>query len=674
MSEKDIDKLFGDKLGDFEMKPSDDLWNKIAGDIGNTYTPDASSINEGGASSSSSGSASTSSASTGSASGVAIKGGAALGGKILTLKTVIISAVSAVGITSAVILSKDNDQSKEDSFNKVEYVKEKSDLIKEVESESLNSNNKADQSIETNTETKNSIELDNIVQEEKENVTVLNEETDFTLDSKYKLKGTQGNQNSLPNDTQEEIESNLQSEESTIPRQDDEASTKENNTVKLSRLDSKENDQSSNSDVDRGVEDARETKKVQNNNVDSQSYPNNKSSKEEAKQFENEQEQLEDPDIENPTESDDMNNSGKELDNQSLKGQGDKEFSDTLDKDESSDDINNKTQLEVEKIDFIFSPDTGTFVSDSAMIADVSDKSKGAIFPLIKPSFKPIGLYASLGAGVEQTSFVHGDRSFNDKMGTISFKGNIGYEFKNGLYLGTGLYLLGSELVSKDPIEFNIYANEENYAITESYLSNGLVETVISAEWIDENFDLFDEGTYFHYEEDGFNEEETGEEFDEDDLIDWWDYFFDADDEYDYGLVDTDSLNEYNSRLVYSFVDEIDYVDRVSRTVFPLNLGYNHNRGRWTYFAQMNAELHFVSLWTRDIYFKGDLIETIEMEDAASRTFIGLNAGVGYFFNSGFQLRASYGVNSGVNTYEHGEVEDIRLNTSSLNLSLRWKI
>ena len=95
MSEKNIDKLFEDGLGDFEMKPSDDLWGKIANDIGNTYVPDTGSI---------SGSSTSSGASSGASTSAAVKGGTSLGAKLLTWKAAVVALAGAVGITTATVM------------------------------------------------------------------------------------------------------------------------------------------------------------------------------------------------------------------------------------------------------------------------------------------------------------------------------------------------------------------------------------------------------------------------------------------------------------------------------------------------------------------------------------------------------------------------------------------
>lgn len=368
----------------------------------------------------------------------------------------------------------------------------------------------------------------------------------------------------------------------------------------------------------------------------------------------------------NPTEVEDESNFSNDSNsesitdesnsnNESLKGEGNKAF----DKENNEESVEKDAKdefLDIPSLPFYFEPDTSGLLADSNLVMSEKDDSKPSIFPLIKPSFNPVGIYFGLGTSSTSTSFAHGEGVFLDKMYSIAFNGDLGYEFKNGLYVGTGLKLMSSVLESTDVFEFKIFEQNDEFRITDAYISNGLIETELSSEWILGNIELFENGTYYDYDYDDEEDYDWRDEFDWEEL---WE--------------EEDFENEVEF-LAYEFESQMDIVDRIDRAILPFHLGYNYSKGRWSCFGQLNAEIHSVNSWTRDIYFNNQLVESYQVQGITNRAFYGGSLGLGYHLNSGLEIRSSFDWSTYVNQHKHGAFEDIRLNNSALNLSLRWKI
>ena len=578
MSEKNIDKLFEDGLGDFEMKPSDDLWDKIANDIGNTYIPDDGSV-------------SGSSDSLGASTSAAVKGGASLGAKLLTWKAAVIGLAGAVGITTAtVVLS--------DSYEAGSSIKNESSLIIDSDEESVN-NLKEFESNSINTAKGNAGLSDSIGDSSIDNNEEKELEEASLESSNIAIKDKEELENKLENTVVEKSESSIESSEEAnksnkIKNEDSE--TVISNSVKDS------NQEKESPEIER-------VKGTESEETNSESNSSNEDSNE-------------------AVQEDSKSSSEK------LKGSSDRSF-EHFPNDQGHKMDSFKNGLDIPSLAFYYEPDTSGLLADSSFVIDETNKFRKSMFPIIKPSFNPVGIYFGLGTSLESTSFKHVEGQFSNKMYSWSFNGNLGYEFKNGLYMGTGLKLMASELISTDDFEFKVFEQNEEFRITDAYISNGLIETSLSSDWILGNIGWFDFDDFWEEEDDFENEEEY---------------------------------------LVYEFNGQMDIVDRVDRTILPFNLGYNYSEGRWSYFGQLNLEIHSVSNWIRDIYFNSELIESYDVKGIGNRAFYGGSFGLGYHLNSGLELRSSIDLTSGLNQHEHGVFEDIRLNNLGFNLSFRFKI
>jgi len=609
MSEKNIDKLFEDGLGDFEMKPSDDLWGKIANDIGNTYIPDAGSV-------------SGSSASSGASTSSAVKGGASLGAKLLTWKAAVIGLAGAVGITTAAVVLSDSYEVDSSSKNErsliIDLDEESVKNLKEVELNSINTDSKR---------------LINVQKEIEESINTSNNA----------LSDSRGD-SSFDNNEEKELEESSQVESSNIARKDKEELK---NKLEITVVEIWESSIESSEEVN-------ESNKIKKE--DSETVSLNSDKEKESPEIErvqgNESEVLNSESNSSNEDSNEVVQEDSKSSSEKLKGSSDRSF-EYFPNDQGHKMDSFKNGLDIPSLAFYYEPDTSGLLSDSSFVIDETDNSKKSMFSIIKPSFNPVGIYFGLGTSLESTSFKHGEGQFPCKMYSWSFNGNLGYEFKNGLYLGTGLKLMASELISTDDFEFKVFEQNEEFRITDAYISNGLIETNLSSDWILRNFGRFDEGMYY---------------VEDDEIYEWWEEF-----NFDDFWEEEDFENE-EEYLVYEFNSQMDIVDRVDRTILPFNLGYNYSEGRWSYFGQLNAEIHSVNNWIRDIYFNSELIESYEVKGIRNRAFYGGSVGLGYHLNSGLELRSSIDLTTGLNQHKHGVIEDIRLNNLRFNLSLRWKI
>lgn len=654
MSEKDLDKLFGDKLGDFEMKPSDDLWSKIAGDIGNAYVPDGGASTSSGAestgSSSSAGSASSSASSAGTSGTAAsvAKGGSSLGAKLFSLKAAIIGVISAVGISTAVILTKSDSKvntSAGNTSSTIEQVDSKENIQQDVSTSINSSADKVNKTSSSNI----------IIEDSPEGISNSNNDESNNVSSVIENKD-----DSELNETKVSSEKSMDKEDSEAEKTEQEAKTSQVKKAKAESLsdstDDKEDIIVESEESNISSETNKEAEKLSDQNIDATKEENSTN----------------DSDGNKSIESNDKN----------LKGEGNK----TLKFNEGSDSKDNQEEVDKQKDllnippkEHIFKIDSFTEVTDSSMIAagSIDTKKKKSFLPF-RSSFNPIGIYYGGGLGIESTTFTHTQGVFEDNLGSLTLRADIGYEFKNGLFLGLGLTLMASGLSSYDQFNFEIYKDVDYAHVTETTISNGLVETVLDSDWISERLEYFSDGETQVYtipdenndENEGDDDWEAFDDWDQDDLEDIEDW----EELYAFLFPDWYCQLEEDQFSIYTFSDELKIHDEINRVVLPLNFGYNYNRRRMSYFMQVNAEIHSVLSWDRHIYFRDQLISSDKVQGIGNRMFYGGHVGIGYHFNEGLELRSSFSFTSGVNTHHHGDIENIRLNNYGLNLSLRWRL